>query len=147
MDDDGVAVHLHDRLGRPDCARGALFDGFPRTLAQGEALDAMLARLERSVRVIGIEVPEEELVRRLTSRWTCPKCQRPYSQPGTCPVDGATLMQRPDDRPETVRKRLEEYRAQTAPLKDFYQAGGRYRGVDGLGSVDEVWARLRRAID
>src|SRR5262249_42923892 len=101
----------------------------------------------RDVVVIGIEVAEEVLLRRLTSRWTCPACQRPYTGPGACETDGKVLEQRADDKPETVRKRLETYRAQTAPPKDFYQERGRYRGVDGLGTVDEVFRRIRQIID
>jgi adenylate kinase len=138
---------VQERLGQPDAANGFLLDGFPRTIAQGEALDAMLKKIGRDVIVPGIEVPEDELMRRLSGRWTCPKCQRPYTGPGQCDADGTELVQRSDDRPEAVQKRLDEYRNQTAPLKDFYQARGRYRGINGLGTVDEVWGRLQKAIE
>jgi adenylate kinase len=138
---------VQDRLAEPDAQGGFLLDGFPRTLAQGETLDAMLKKIGREVKVVGIEVPEDELLRRLSGRWTCPKCQRPYTGPGKCTADGSELAQRLDDRPEAVQKRLDEYRNQTAPLKDFYQARGRYRGINGLGTVDEVWGRLQKAIE
>ena len=138
---------VQDRLAEQDAQGGFLLDGFPRTLAQGEALDAMLKKIGRDVKVAGIEVPEDELLRRLSGRWTCPKCQRPYNGPGKCTADGSELTQRSDDRLEAVQKRLDEYRNQTAPLKDFYQARGRYRGINGLGTVDEVWGRLQKAIE
>jgi len=145
--DDIIIGVVEERIREPDCQLGCLFDGFPRTLAQGEALDDMLGRAGRNVIVIGLEVAEEELTRRLSGRWTCPQCQRTYSDPGTCTVDGARLEQREDDKPETVKKRLQAYREQTAPLKDFYQKRGRYRAVDGLGSEDEVWRRVRKVIE
>jgi adenylate kinase len=138
---------VQERLAQPDATNGFLLDGFPRTIAQGEALGGMLKQIGRDVMVAGIEVPEDELMRRLSGRWTCPKCQRPYTGPGKCEADGTELVQRSDDRPEAVQKRLDEYRNQTAPLKDFYQARGRYRGVNGLGTVDEVWGRLQKAIE
>lgn len=138
---------VQERLTQPDAANGFLLDGFPRTIAQGEALSAMLKQIGRDVIVPGIEVPEDELMRRLSGRWTCPKCQRPYTGAGKCEADGTELVQRSDDRPEAVQKRLDEYRNQTAPLKDFYQARGRYRGINGLGTVDEVWGRLQKAIE
>jgi adenylate kinase len=145
---DEVMIGLvEDRLGEPDAQIGFLLDGFPRTLGQGEALDGMLTRIGREVVVVGLEVPEQELLRRLTGRWTCPTCQRSYDRAGVCKVDGTPLVQRDDDRPETVSKRLETYRSQTAPLKDFYSSRGRYRSVDGLGSTDEVFARVRSAIE
>jgi len=145
--DDVIIDMVQERLAQPDAAGGFLLDGFPRTLAQGAALAEMLGRIGRDVVVAGIEVPEDELMRRLSGRWTCPKCQRPYTGPGKCETDGTELTQRSDDRPEAVQKRLDEYRNQTAPLKDFYQARGRYRGINGLGTVDEVWGRLQKAIE
>jgi adenylate kinase len=145
--DDVMIGVVQERLSEPDAANGFLLDGFPRTLAQGEALDRMLQKIGRDVIVAGIEVPEDELLRRLSGRWTCPKCQRPYNGSGKCTVDGTELVQRSDDRPEAVQKRLDEYRNQTAPLKDFYQKNGRYRGINGLGTVDEVWGRLQKAIE
>ena len=145
--DDVIIGVVQERLAEPDAAGGFLLDGFPRTIPQGQALDEMLQKIGRDVIVAGIEVPEDELLRRLSGRWTCPKCQRPYTGPGKCTADETELVQRSDDRPEAVQKRLDEYRKQTAPLKDFYQKNGRYRGINGLGTVDEVWGRLQKAIE
>ena len=145
--DDVIIGVVRERLAEADAAGGFLLDGFPRTIPQGQALDEMLQTIGRDVIVAGIEVPEDELLRRLSGRWTCPKCQRPYTGSGKCTADGTELVQRSDDRPEAVQKRLDEYRKQTAPLKDFYQRNGRYRGINGLGTVDEVWGRLQKAIE
>jgi adenylate kinase len=144
--DDVMIGLVEERLGQGDCRGGFLLDGFPRTLAQGEALDAMLSRAGRDVTVIGIEVSEDELMRRLTMRWTCPRCQRPYTGPGTCSVEGAVLEQRKDDRPETASERIGVYKRDTFPLRDYYASRGNYHGVSGLGTVDEVWDRIRRVL-
>jgi adenylate kinase len=145
--DEVIIGVVEERFKAADCKDGFLLDGFPRTLAQGEALDGMLNRMGRTVQVIGVEVPETELLKRLSGRWTCPQCQRPYGGAGSCTVDKTALVQRDDDKPETVRKRLDTYRAQTAPLKDYYIAHGRYRAVDGIGTVDDVWQRIQGAIE
>ena len=144
--DEVIIGVVEERLGKPDTQGGFLLDGFPRTVAQGEALDTMLKKIGREPVVVGIEVAEEELLRRLASRFTCPTCQRPYTQAGRCERDSAALVQREDDKPETVKKRLETYKQQTAPLKDFYQARGRYRAVVGSGSPDEVWGRIQKVL-
>ena len=123
-----------------------LFDGFPRTLAQGRALDALIEEQKRQVRVVGFEVPQEELLRRLSSRWTCPKCQSPYTGSGKCKNDDIDLIQREDDKAETVKARLETYREQTAPLIDYYKSRGNYQEIVGMGSVDEVWARIEKVL-
>lgn len=137
---------IGDRLHRPSAREGFLLDGFPRNVAQAEAL-AQITPLDR---VIAFQIPEALLLERLTQRWSCPKCARAYNaatQPpksaGRCDDDGTALVQRPDDRPEAVRTRLKVYQEQTAPLLAFYRALGLLRTVDAVGEVDEVAARLR----
>ena len=127
--------------------RGAIFDGYPRTCAQAEALDLLLAERGRALdHVIELEVDEEALVERITGRFSCAKCGAPYHDkhkqpkaPGTCDVCGAQeFKRRPDDNEETVRTRLAEYRAKTAPILPFYEERGLVRRVDGMASVEEV---------
>ena len=125
---------------------GFILDGFPRTLEQASALEGALSRQGQAIdRVIYIKVPDDELVRRLSGRWTCRRCQAPYNldtspprQKGKCDRCGGELYQRPDDQPETVRKRLEVYLSQTAPLIDYYRHSGKLAEVDGVGEVAQV---------
>ena len=147
--DELVLKILEERLARPDAGSGFLLDGYPRNVAQGETL----ARRTPVDRVVSFEVPSEELVRRLSERRTCPKCQSVYHltfQPpktrGRCDHDGAELIQRPDDRPEAVAQRLKVYAEQTAPLLDFYRRRGLLRPVDAGGSPEEVARRIRAAV-
>ncbi len=147
--DDLVLRILKDRLGAPDAQAGFLLDGFPRNLAQAEAL----ARLTVVDVVVSFDLPSATLIERLSSRRWCPKCQSTYnlvSQPpraaGRCDKDGAELVQRPDDRPEAVATRLKVYAEQTAPLLDHYRGAGRLRPIDASGSPDEVAARVRAAV-
>jgi adenylate kinase len=140
---------LGERLGRSDTANGFLLDGFPRNLAQAETL----GRMTPLDVVVSFEVPSEELVRRLSGRRTCPKCQSVYNltsqppkHPGRCDRDGTELIQRPDDRPEAVAVRLKVYAEQTAPLLEFYRRAGRLRPVDATGSPDQVAGRVRAVI-
>ena len=137
-----------------DC--GAIFDGFPRTRAQAEALDLLLAERGRSLdHVIELAVDEEALVTRITGRFTCARCGagyhdsfRPTAVPGVCDACGSTeFKRRPDDNEQTVRTRLEEYRAKTAPILPFYEAKGLVRRVDGMGSVDDVAAQIDAILD
>ncbi len=130
--DDVTTAMLAVRLGQPDCARGYLLDGFPRTVGQAERLRGELtARATRLDAVVDLEVPDAELVRRMATRRVL--------------VDGAWVV-RDDDRPETVRHRLEVYRQQTAPLVDFYAAEGTLRRVDADGEVPVVAARVLAAL-
>jgi adenylate kinase len=130
--DDVTTAMLAERLGQPDCARGYLLDGFPRTVGQAERLRGELtARATRLDAVVDLEVPDAELVRRMATRRVL--------------VDGAWVV-RDDDRPETVRHRLEVYRQQTAPLVDFYAAEGTLRRVDADGEVPVVAARVLAAL-
>lgn len=130
---------------------GAIFDGFPRTRAQAEALDLLLAERGRSLdHVIELAVDEEALVERITGRFTCAKCGtgyhdqfRPTRVPGVCDVCGSTeFKRRPDDNEQTVRTRMQEYRAKTAPILPYYEQRGLVRRVDGMASVDEVAAQI-----
>ncbi len=154
--DDLVIRMISVRIDEPDCAEGFLLDGFPRTTAQAGALDAMLA--EKGLRldaVVQIRVDEEALVERITGRFTCAACgagyhdkfQRPEIE-GVCDNCGGTdFVRRDDDNEETVRKRMEAYRAQTAPILPHYEAQGLLLGVDGMADIDEVTEQLYKVLD
>ncbi len=154
--DDLVIRMISQRIDEPDCAKGFLLDGFPRTTAQAEALDAMLAEKDLKLdAVIQIRVDEEALVERITGRFTCANCgagyhdrfQRPQSE-GICDRCGSTdFVRRDDDKEETVRKRMEAYRAQTAPILPHYEAQGLLLGVDGMADIDEVTEQLYKVLD
>ena len=143
-----------ERMSAPDCEPGAILDGFPRNLEQAGALDKALARQGKAIdKVIYIEVSEQELLKRLSGRWICRQCQAPYhvtdSPPkvwGRCDRCGGELYQRPDDTEESVRKRLEVYFAETAPLVDYYAQVGKLLEIDGEGSVAEVGRRITIAL-
>ena len=143
-----------DRVAAPDCDAGVIFDGFPRSLQQAEALDKALTQQGKAIdKAIYIKVPEEELLKRLSGRWICRSCQAPYhaiSSPprvqGKCDLCGGELYQRPDDTVQTVKKRLEVYFAQTVPLIDYYTRAGKLLEVDGEGSAAEVSQRILVAL-
>ena len=151
--DDVTIAMVRDRLQQPDCERGAIFDGFPRTQAQAQSLDEMLAEWGQKLDgVLYIAVPDEELVRRLSGRWICRQCQTPYhtvfsppAKEGVCDACGGTLYQRDDDKPETVRARLKVYHQQTSPLIDYYRQAGLLVEVDGAGDIETVSADLLEA--
>jgi adenylate kinase len=155
VSDDLVVALVEERLGRSDARDGAIFDGFPRTIPQAEALDRLLERMGRSpVRVVAIDVSREHLVERLSGRRSCPKDGAAYhvkfsppKREGFCDNDGTPLVQREDDRPEAVVKRLEEYRLKTAPLIDYYRPRGVLRIVDGVGELETVLERITRALE
>ena len=138
------------RVSDPDCELGVILDGFPRNLEQAEALDKALAQQAKAVdKVVYIKVSEEELLKRLSGRWICRQCQAPYhtinSPPkvwGRCNKCGGELYQRPDDTARTVKKRLQVYFAQTAPLIGYYAQSGKLLEVDGEGGVGEVGKRI-----
>jgi adenylate kinase len=143
------------RLARPDVARGFVLDGFPRTVPQADALERMLEERGQSLSgVMCLAIPEERLVRRLTARRECPVCQRAYNLDSAPPRDGrhcddhpgVELVQRADDTEETVRRRLEVYREQTAPLVEYYRSRGRLTEVSGEGTMDAVYRRLVQAL-
>lgn len=143
-----------ERLSAPDCEKGVILDGFPRNLPQAEALDSALSEQGKTIdKVIHIEVSEEELIRRLSARWLCRQCQAVYntvnSPPkvaGKCDRCGGELYQRPDDKPETVKKRLAVYFAETAPLIDYYRCQGKLAKVAGESGMEEVTRRIVSAL-
>ena len=152
--DDGVMIGLvRERTSEPDAREGFVLDGFPRTVPQAEALDAMLAERGQQIDgVLSLAVSDDELVRRLQGRRECPVCKRAYNPAGAPARDGrhcddhpaAELQLRQDDNEEAVRRRFTEFRAKTAPLVDYYAASGRLHEVAGTGTVDEVFETLRR---
>jgi adenylate kinase len=133
---------------------GYILDGFPRTIPQAEALDKMLAGRGLALeKAIELAADPEEILRRAVGRRSCPNDgamyhveSNPPKVPGKCDKDGADLVQRPDDQEETVAKRLEEYEAKTAPLRPFYERSGRLARVNGIGGIDDVFARIKAAI-
>ena len=158
VSDDVIIGLVTARLQEPDCARGYLFDGFPRTIPQAEAMKAAAVRFDY---VLEIDVPESEIVLRMSGRRVHPASGRTYhvkfnppQAPGKDDVTGERLIQRDDDLEETVRKRLEVYRQQTRPLVEYYTrwaATGdarapRYQRISGLGSVEEIRARAFAAL-
>ena len=152
--DDVTIAMIRERLSRPDCAQGAILDGFPRTPAQAEALDAMLQELGGKVDVVPfIHVPEEVLVERLSGRWICRanghifhEKFNPPKVPGVCDYDGSELYQREDDRPEVVRERIRVYYEQTAPLIEYYRQRGLLREIDGTQPIEQVTEALLAAL-
>ncbi len=146
---------VEERIARPDCARGFILDGFPRTLAQAEALDTLLvARGAGDPAVLHIVVDEQGLVRRLTGRRTCKLCgeiynvhDRPPKVAGRCDKDGGELVQRADDREEVIRERLAAYHRQTQPLVKYYRGRGVLMDVDGAGTAEDVTRKVFGILD
>ncbi len=144
---DMVAVEFE----KPELANGYILDGFPRTVAQAEGLDRLLDRLGQSLdAVLVLNVPNEELIRRLTARRTCSQCGRIYNllfnppqNDGVCDDDGAELLQRSDDTESTVLNRLEVYARQTEPLIAYYQPTGLVKTVNGQGGVSEIYQGIQ----
>jgi adenylate kinase len=143
-----------ERLSAPDSGEGVILDGFPRNLKQAEALDEALSREGRAIdKVVYIKVSGAELLGRLGGRRVCRVCQAPChitdSPPkveGVCDVCGGELYQRPDDTEESIKKRLEVFSAETAPLVDYYRRAGKLLEVDGEGGVDKVEGRIVAAL-
>jgi len=148
--DDVTISMVHDRLEQDDCVKGALLDGFPRTLAQAQALTAMLQEMQAKVDAVPyIKVPDEILIERLSGRWTCRAEGHVYHEkyhlpkkPGICDLDSSELYQREDDKPETVKNRIKVYFQQTMPLIDYYQKAGKLIEIDGAQSIERVGAEL-----
>jgi len=154
--DDVVSGIIGERLDQMTAGEGAIFDGYPRTAAQAEALDQLLADRGRKLdRVIELTVDEDALVERITGRYTCAKCGEGYhdtfKQPkvaGVCDVCGSTeFKRRPDDNEETVRTRMAEYRGKTAPIIPIYEARGILARVDGMADIDHVSRAVAAALD
>jgi adenylate kinase len=147
--DELVLAILGERLAEPDARNGYLLDGYPRNVTQAESLD----RIAPVERVVSFEIPEAELLTRLTARRSCPKCgtvynlvTRPPKVPGRCDREGEPLVQRSDDHESAARTRLEVYRNETAPLLAFYQSRHVLSPIDATGSPEDVAARIRRVI-
>lgn len=141
---------VKERLSKDDCIKGFLLDGFPRTLAQAEALDELLSSMNRSIDyVLHVDVDKDELVERLTGRRICPDCGTAYhvlfnppKVEGVCDKDGATLIQREDDQPSTVKNRLEVNLEQTQPMLDFYSNKGDLVTINGSQEIDKVFSDI-----
>ena len=143
--DDVVIGMVRERLAQDDCKNGCIFDGFPRTVAQAEALDKILD----VTCALSIEVPDEAIEERMSGRRVCLKCgatyhvkSNPPEREGVCTKCGDALVIRPDDKAEVVRDRLKTYHTQTEPVKGYYAAQGKLKTVDGTGSVSEITGRI-----
>ena len=145
---------VKDRLARPDVAKGFILDGYPRTIAQAEYLEQLLRSMGQSVdRVVSYEVAEELVVERISGRRSCPTCgavfhvsANPPRRTGFCDKDGTALVQRDDDKPENVKKRMQEYADKTWPLKRFYQERGKVAEVEGVGTPEGILAATQLAL-
>ena len=152
--DEVTIAMVRERLGEPDAEAGFLLDGFPRTVPQAEALSAILDEIQRPLRaVLELTVDDEEVVRRLSGRRTCRSCGHVWhvefeapSVAGVCDECGGELFQRDDDQPETIRRRLEVYAEQTAPLVDYYASSGLLVSVPASGPVEDVTERAILAL-
>lgn len=141
------------RIAAEDCKRGAILDGFPRNIEQAIALDKAIGKQNKAInRALYIEVSQEELVKRLSGRRVCRQCQTPYQLGSTveegqkCRKCGGELYQRPDDKIETVKKRLDVYFTQTMPVIDYYRQQDKLLAVKGEGSVEDITARIMEAL-
>lgn len=152
--DDVTIAMVKERISRPDCEQGVIFDGFPRTLQQAKALDEMLASQGQQIRVVPVlTLPDQELMDRLTGRRVCRNCgatyhvrYNPSKKEGVCDLCGGELYQRSDDSPETVRNRLYVYYKQTSPLIGYYFAHGLTIEIDGAQPIEDVNQALMKAI-
>jgi len=147
VSDELVGEIVRERITQPDCQSGYILDGFPRNVNQAKFLEKIDS--SRQEVVIDLEVDEEEIVRRLSARRICPQCQAVYNleekpprHEGKCDNCQADLIQREDDRPEVIRKRLEVYRHQTRPLVEYYKGKGNYQKIKGDGKIEEVFQAI-----
>jgi adenylate kinase len=156
VSDDIVVAIIAERLDEPDVKQGFVLDGFPRNVAQAQALDRMLdSKSMKLDAAIEMKVDDEALVERISGRFACANCGKIYHDrfepprtPGVCDVCGSTeFVRRADDNEATVRSRLEVYNRQTAPLVEYYGSQGKLRTVDGMASMDEVTQELKEVLD
>jgi len=156
VSDDIMIAMIKDRIQQPDCANGFILDGFPRTTAQAEALDEMLADMGLALdHVVEMQVEDEALVERITGRYSCAKCGAGYhdefqkpAKEGVCDSGGSTeFSRRKDDNAETVTSRLAAYHTQTAPLLPYYDGKGVLAGVDGMAEIDEVTRQIEAVLE
>jgi adenylate kinase len=153
--DDLTIAMIRERLSLPDCAQGAILDGFPRTVAQAQELDMMLLDMNGKIECVPfINVSEEVLVERLSGRWICESEKHVYHlkfnpplKEGICDVDGYPLHQRKDDARETVERRIREYNEKTAPLIEYYRQDGKLIEIDGTKDIDQVTSDILNKID
>jgi adenylate kinase len=152
--DSVVLGMVQERLKQDDCKKGYILDGFPRNTAQAEALDKMLASLSMSLTAaLSVDVPLEDLMKRLTGRRTCKSCGQMYNiyfkapaKEGVCDKCSGELFQRDDDKEATIKKRLEVYTAQTEPLIGYYKNKGILKSVSGTGSIDEIFKKVTEVL-
>ena len=149
--DDVIIGIIQERLAKDDCKNGFILDGFPRTIPQAEALDAMGVEIDR---VVSIEVPDEKIVERMSGRRVCEKCGASYhmlykkpAKEDVCDACGGALIRRKDDAPETVQDRLKVYHEQTEPLKDYYAKSGKLRTVEGQEEVADTTRLMLAALE
>tara|TARA_B100000959_G_scaffold262974_1_gene301882 strand:- start:57 stop:698 length:642 start_codon:yes stop_codon:yes gene_type:complete len=150
VQDDTVIGVIRERIAQEDCRNGFVLDGFPRTIVQAEKLVDTLKDMDLSIdAVVDFVVDSQALINRLTGRRTCSDCgamyhetSRPPKVGNVCDVCGASLYQREDDKKETIKKRLEVYQSETAPLKEFYRKQGSLKTIQGRGSAEEVFSRV-----
>ena len=152
---DSVVIGLvEERIQKPDAGNGYMLDGFPRTAAQAQELDNILGGMGQKIdHVVSVEVPNFELMGRLTGRRTCRGCGAgfhvifdPPAKQGVCDKCGGELYQRSDDNEVTVKSRLETYEAQTKPLIDYYEKQGKLRRIDGVGKMDDILQRIQKVL-
>lgn len=156
VSDDIVIGIISDRIDEPDCAGGFILDGFPRTVAQAEALNLLMAEKNKVLDVVvEMKVDDDRLVERITGRFTCGQCGEGYhdtfkkpAKEGVCDKCGSSdFKRREDDNEETVRSRLTAYHAQTAPLISYYESVGKLRSIDGMADISEVGRQIGEVLD
>lgn len=152
---DSIVLGLvEERLKQDDCKKGFILDGFPRNTSQAKSLDELLAKINMPITAaVSVDVPFDDLMKRLTGRRTCKKCGQMYNiyftppkKEGVCDKCGGELYQRDDDKEATIKKRLEVYEAQTAPLAGYYKDKGLLKSIAGTGSIDDIFQKLLAAL-